>query len=75
MVPVRSGSKALYSPSVNLSATEVAPVALASRSIVVRPPGSDVLALAPGTLERTIFPPERMDVGVTLIGVEELGEV
>ena len=49
--------------------------ALASRSLVVCHPGSAVLALAPGTLERTILPPERMDGGVTLIGVEELGEV
>ena len=42
----------------------VAPVAFTPRSIVVRPPGIDVLALAPGTLERTIFPPQRMDIGM-----------
>ena len=53
----------------------VAPVALAPRSVVVRPPGIDVLALAPGTLERAFFPPERMDVGLTVFGVEELVEV
>jgi hypothetical protein len=53
----------------------VAPVALASRAIVVRPPGIDVLALAPRTLERTLFPPERMDVGVTMFGVEELVDI
>jgi hypothetical protein len=41
----------------------VAPVALAPRAVVVCPPGSDVLALAPGTLEGAFFPPERMDIG------------
>jgi hypothetical protein len=53
----------------------VAPVALAPRAVVVRPPGIDVLALAPGTLERAFFPPERMEVGVTGFGVEELVDV
>jgi hypothetical protein len=53
----------------------VAPVALASRSVVVRPPGIDVLALAPRILERTIFPPERMDIGLTVFGVEELVDI
>jgi len=53
----------------------VAPVALAPRSVVVLPPGIDVLALAPGTLERVLFPPERMDVGLTVFGVEELVDV
>ena len=53
----------------------VAPVALAPRAVVVRPPGIDVLALAPRALERTLFPPEGMDVGLTLFGVEELMDV
>ena len=53
----------------------VAPVALAPRAVVVRPPGIDILALAPGTLERAFFPPERMDVGLTLFGVEELVDI
>ena len=53
----------------------VAPVALAPRAIVVCAPGIDVLALAPRTLERRLFPPERMDVGVTVFGVEELVEI
>ena len=53
----------------------VAPVAIAPRAVVVRPPGIDILALAPGTLERTLFPPEGMDVGLTLFGVEELMDV
>jgi hypothetical protein len=55
--------------------TAVAPVALAPRAIVVCPPGIDVLALAPRTLERTIFPSQRMDVGLTLFGVEELVDI
>jgi hypothetical protein len=53
----------------------VTPVAFASGSVVVRPPRIDVLALAPGTLEGTIFPPERMDIDVAAIGVEEVVEV
>jgi hypothetical protein len=53
----------------------VAPVALASRAVVVRTPGIDVVALAPGTLERAFFPPERMDVGLAVFGVEELVNV
>jgi hypothetical protein len=53
----------------------VAPVALAPRAVVVRAPGIDVVALAPGTLERAFFPPQRMDVSLTLVGVEELVNV
>ena len=53
----------------------VAPVALAPRSVVVCFSGIDVLALASGTLERAFFPPKRMDVGLTLVGVEELVDV
>jgi len=53
----------------------VAPVALAPRAVVVRPPGIDVLALAPGTLEWAVFPPECMNVGVTVFGVEELVDI
>ena len=53
----------------------VTPVAFASRSVVVRAPRINVLALASGTLEGPIFPPQRMDVGLTLVGVEELVDV
>jgi hypothetical protein len=53
----------------------VTPVALTPGAVVVLPPRIDVLALAPGTLESPIFPPECMDVGVTLVDVEELMEV
>src|SRR5215510_13653935 len=53
----------------------VAPVALAPGAVVVRAPGIDVLALAPRTLQRTIFPPEHMDVGLTLVDVEELVDI
>ena len=53
----------------------VAPVALAPRAVVVRPPGIDVLALAPRTLERTLFPQEGMDGSLTVFGVEELMDV
>ena len=53
----------------------VTPVAFAAGAVVVRPPRIDVLALAPGTLQGTIFPPQRMDVGLTLVDIEELVDV
>ena len=53
----------------------VTPVAFAAGAVVVLPPGIDVLALAPGTLEGPLFLSQRVDVGMTLIGVEELVEV
>jgi hypothetical protein len=55
--------------------TAIAPVASASRPVVVRAPGADVLALTPGTLEQAIFPPQHMDVRVTLVEVEELVDI
>src|SRR5918997_1481914 len=48
------------------------PVAFASGAVVVRAPASNVVALASRTVARTIFPSERMDVGVALFGVEKL---
>ena len=53
----------------------VAPVALAPRAVVIRPPGIDVLALAPGTLEWAVFPPECMDVGLALVSVAEVVQI
>jgi len=53
----------------------VAPIAFTVWAIVIRPPRIDGLALAPGTLERTLFPPQRVDVGLTVFDVEELMEV
>jgi hypothetical protein len=53
----------------------VAPVALAPRAVVIGTPGIDILALAPGTLERAFFPPEGMDVGLAVFGIEELVDV
>ena len=53
----------------------VTPVAFAPGSIVVLPPRIDVLALASGTLEWAIFPPQRMDGGVTLVDVEEVVDI
>src|SRR5712691_7190870 len=50
----------------------MAPVAFASGSILVRAPAANVVALAARTLQWTVFPPERMDVGLALFGVEEL---
>src|SRR5438105_7558748 len=48
------------------------PVAFASGTVLVRAPAANVMALAPRTLEWTIFPPERMDVGLALFSVEKL---
>jgi hypothetical protein len=42
------------------------------RSVVGRPPGIDTLALAPGTVARAFWPPERREGGVTVVGVEAL---
>jgi hypothetical protein len=53
----------------------VTPVTFTPGSVVIRPPRIDVLALAPGTLEGPIFPPQRMDVSLTLVDVEELVDV
>jgi hypothetical protein len=51
------------------------PVAFAPGAVVVRPPRINVLTLAPGTLEETIFPPERVDVRLALFGTKELVDV
>ena len=53
----------------------VAPVALQSGPVVVRAPGPNVVALAPGTVQRTLLPPQGMEIGVAGVGVEELVEV
>jgi hypothetical protein len=53
----------------------ITPVPFTPGAIVVLPPRINILALAPGTLEGTILPPQRMDVGLTLVDVEELVDV
>jgi len=50
----------------------VAPGAFASGSVVVIAPGTNGLTVATGTLQRAIFPPQRMDVGLARIGTEKL---
>ena len=50
-------------------------VALQSRLVVICPPGTNIVALTSGTLEGTILPPQRMDVRLTLVDVEELVNV
>jgi hypothetical protein len=52
-----------------------APVAFAPRSVVVIAPRIDLVAVAPGTVQRAIFPPQGMDGGVTLFGAEELVDI
>jgi len=53
----------------------IAPVAFAARPVVIRAPWVDVVAVAPGTLQWAIFPPQCMDGGLTLVDVEELVDV
>jgi hypothetical protein len=68
LAPMQQGiSKVVEGPL-----TAMAPVAFAPGSIVVRAPLANVVTLAARTLQQTIFPPERMDVGLALFGVEEL---
>jgi hypothetical protein len=50
----------------------MAPLAFASGTVLVRAPAANVVALAARTLQRTLFPPQRMDVGLALFGIEEL---
>jgi hypothetical protein len=74
--PVRQRPLALVqqgsSEVVEGALTAMAPVAFASGTVLVRAPAANVVALAPRTLERTILPPERMDVGLALFSVEKL---
>jgi hypothetical protein len=55
--------------------TAVAPVAFQSGPVVVRAPRTDVFTLASGTVERAIFPPQHMEIGVAGVSVEELVEM
>src|SRR5262245_5996083 len=50
-------------------------VAFQTRLVVVRTPRADVVALTAGALEGAIFPPQRMDIGLTRFGVEEVVEM
>jgi hypothetical protein len=50
-------------------------VAFQSGLVVIGPPGSDVEALTSGTLEGPIFPAQRMDIGLTRFGIEEVVEM
>ena len=52
--------------------TTMAPVAFAPGALLVGAPASNMVALAARTLQRTIFPPERMNIGLALFSVEEL---
>src|SRR5262245_50242628 len=49
-----------------------APVALTPRPVVVLAPRIDIVTVAPGTLEGAIFPPQCMDIGLTVFGAEEV---
>jgi hypothetical protein len=46
--------------------------AFTSWPLVIIAPGSDGVALTPGTLQRTIFPAQAVDISVAGLGIEEL---
>jgi hypothetical protein len=46
-----------------------------NKSVVVCAPRTDIVALAPGTVEWAIRPPECMDIGMAGVDVEELVEI
>jgi hypothetical protein len=50
----------------------MAPGAFAPGATSVRAPAANVVALAARTLQRTVFPPQQMDIGLALFGVEEV---
>jgi hypothetical protein len=43
--------------------------------VVVHAPLANVVALAARTLQRTVFPPQHMDIGLALFGIEELVQI
>jgi hypothetical protein len=53
----------------------VTPGALAARSILVRAPAANVVALAGRPWQRPVCPPERMDGSLALVNVEELVDI
>ena len=50
----------------------VAPVAFASRPVMVHAPRVDIVALAPGTLQGAIFPAQGMDISLAGFDTEQL---
>jgi hypothetical protein len=46
--------------------------ALAAGAMVIIAPGTHIVTLTPGTLQRPIFPPQTMDIGVAGVDIEEL---
>ena len=55
--------------------TAFTPVAFDSWPVMIAPPGPDVVAVTPGALEWAIFPPERVEISMAGIGIEELMEI
>jgi hypothetical protein len=55
--------------------TTMTPVAFASRSILVRAPLANVVALAARTLQWPVLPPQRMDIRLALFSIEEVGQM
>ena len=76
MPPVGQRSRALVQQGrgevVEGALAAMAPVALTPGPIVVLAPRTDIGTVAPGTLAWAIFPPQCVDVGLTVFGAEEL---
>ena len=77
--PVRERSPALGEERVGevgeSAPTPVAPVAFQTRSVMIAAPRIDIVAVTPGTVERAIFPPQRMDVGLAWFETEALVDI
>jgi hypothetical protein len=68
LAPMQQGSGEVVEGAL----TAMAPVAFAPGAVLVCAPLANMVALAARTLQQTIFPPERTDVGLALFSVEEL---
>src|ERR671924_445551 len=76
MPPVGQRSRALVQQGrgevVEGALPALAPVALTPGPVVVLAPRIDIVTVAPGTLEGAIFPPQGVNVSLTVFGAEEL---
>ena len=55
--------------------TAVAPITFQPWPIMVGAPGTNSWAVTPGTVERAIVPPQRMDVSLAWFGTEALVDI
>src|SRR5215475_4937999 len=70
-----SNSVPVRSLKVRLQSFSLQRLAFQARLGVVRTPRTNVVALTARALEWAIFPPQRMDIGLTRVGAEEVVEM